>query len=804
VTGFQRWFDSTPGSRVDPEILRLSQEKKLYVSTKQVPSCLAVRKPGSFSIKKNLDDLLDLGFPISISTAEGWLALDGPSHSEGKHLSASQVSSLHDYMSSIKIDNERTHPSAVEAENPLYRPFSPSSEGSEDSADALNEGASSGGSSDFSFDNPFQTRKPIFRLDYQDVWKNHAAKVYALRTGKTGPEVYVFEADVIRLSDPIHPRLMGPAWTGGGRRGIPFYDIASTDVKQYIVLNRTHWGKYLSESAADETLNECHFARRLIKRLKSFLAGRHDPAWTKQERVKTYGEGYKLHDTRSRSTRLLQLLMTVDGVFEQRYLACPNEAWNWKKFDRFIVVVLDALLGDEFYDGEIQDKEALGLQTAYARLKGLRQQFKQAAGLETVNELLETLDASSAEDVLYRALKPAWGEYLRTTDGQDRLRIQTVLSQTRGAGTPPPLVLLQVKRDFLVTVSEKPAPLEREERLLIRATLEQIMLSIPDEAFTGLRTKAGVKATTSACYEKTRQEGGTAQAVQDIVYEGTLGRLCKIVDLETGAHVEDKYLDECTPGEYIFWVCLEEVLATAPEELKKTYLLVVNEPGKGRSVTKGHACLKIVLDVVNGICSWPLQKGVPSSRSGMGKESHGWNLFKSFFQDMKEIVFREKEISREFIDESSWYTTKTYQDVWVLSTDFKTATDFMHHEVARETGGAWMQKCGIPALLRGIVMATCYSERDVYFTATGLLADAGVATDEENVRKIRLVRGVLMGDPLTKPVLHLVNMAVRELSQGVEHNSWLIEACTNAGDIVPVFAHPSERIFFPPPRRMTA
>jgi hypothetical protein len=616
--------------------------------------------------------------------------------------------------------------------------------------------------------------------------------------------MYVFEADVVRLSDPIHPRLLGPGWTGSRRRGVPFYDIASADVRKHVICSHTFWGKYLSECAADERLEECRFSRIVLRKINFFLEGKANPLWSSEFRDAVYGVEYTPRDGRSRAVRLLQVLMTIDGIFQQRYLAFPNEAWNWKKFDRFIVVALNVMLDDEFLDGELK-ADCLQFESSYGRLKSLRQAFKQAAGRETVQQLLEELDISSAEDPLYLMLRPAWQEYERMENGQDALRVQSILSQTRGAGTPPPLVLLQTKEKFLRVVSEAPDPLTTSEKVLIAGTMDKILHTIPDDAFTGLRTKAGIRASTSACYEKTRQDGGTAQAVQDIVYEGSLGRFCYIRDLETGRVTETKSLGDCTPGEYIFWVCLEEVLAMDPEALAKVYALVVNEPGKGRTVTKGAACLKIVLDVINGICSWPLQKGVPSSRSGMGKESHGWNLFKSFFsKPASELVFKEKEILREYIDEKSWYMTTTYHDVWGLSTDFQTATDYMHHQVARIVGKKWMTKCGIPPLLQGIVIATCYSERTVEFAATGPISKWGDPTDKENIRKIRLKRGVLMGDPLTKPVLHLINISVRELSTGVMEKSWLSTFCGNASEISEVFSRASGPEFLPAVVRSSA
>jgi hypothetical protein len=292
-------------------------------------------------------------------------------------------------------------------------------------------------------------------------------------------------------------------------------------------------------------------------------------------------------------------------------------------------------------------------------------------------------------------------------------------------------------------------------------TVRQVIAEIPDEAFTGLTTKVGIRISTNACYENSRAEGGTAQAINDIVYEARSGRKCKILDLETGKVAEHKALEDCTVGEYIFWRCLEESMTQFPSELRKAEIVGAQEPGKTRVVTKSTVVTKIVLDVVHSVCSWPLTK-VDSSESGMMKDNHGWNFFKKFFQH-KDILFDE-ESKREVVDEMGViHILAKYKDLFVCSTDFSTATDFMQHDIARIIGNLWMTKCGIPAFLRGFVNAICFQPRKLSFRALGPLGKYGKIIDKENsINEITMVRGVMMGDPLTKVLLHLFNIVIRK------------------------------------------
>jgi hypothetical protein len=428
--------------------------------------------------------------------------------------------------------------------------------------------------------------------------------------------------------------------------------------------------------------------------------------------------------------------------------------------------LISAFLTDEFHDG-VLGKYAESTVTYYAMIKSLRKEFKENANRRIPLELWEP------QGFFPEVMHETFMYHSQIQDPFTELQVRGVLSQTRGCGTPPPIVALQSKIKFINTVVETPTPLTKTERALIRGSVRSVIAQIPDDAFTGLATKAGVKAASSSCYEKTRSEGGTVQAIHDIVWEGSLGRACRTLDLATGEVLEEKTIQNTTVGEYIFWRSLEEVLATPLDELRKVFVVMAQEPGKTRSVTKGHASLKVVLDVVNAICSWPLAKGLISSNSGMGKEAHAWNFVKTCFSEFSDLVFREKSVTTEQVDGRERRVTRTYHEVFALSTDYETATDFMLHKVAEIISGEWMSKYGIPPLLQGLVKQICYRPREIKFYASKCLEQIGTPSTKDGVRKVKLVRGVLMGDPLTKVVLHLLNAGVRELAEKINNVDFL-------------------------------
>jgi len=422
---------------------------------------------------------------------------------------------------------------------------------------------------------------------------------------------------------------------------------------------------------------------------------------------------------------------------------------------------ISLLLGDEFLDGELP-LEAVNVRTSYATLKWSRKWFKQ----QSHRDMLEHETKPPPEGKEWSRLLWRTWKVLQGASGYERLLIVGILSQTRGCGTPPPLVVLQSKRKFIQTVSLEPPPESATVRTLRRLAVEEVFKDLPTVATTGLATKSRVTVSSAACWEKTRKQGGTTEQIKELICDRDPMDMIPVRDLDTGSVTSWRYASEFdTVGELIFWVSLDRVLHTPPVELRKAFLTVVKEPGKARSVTKARACLKIVLDLVSKLCSEPFIKGIRSSQSGMSASNHGWNFFNSFSNEIERaetfsLMTREETSFEGYVER-----TDTFEDLFVSSTDYKEATDSLRHDVAADLGVPLMTVCGIPKVLQGIVIETCYKTRQIYFKATGLLADLGDPTDVQDIHVITLRQGVLMGDPLTKPVLHLVNVCDRLLQK---------------------------------------
>jgi len=720
-----------------------------YLSTKQVPSCLILRTAGSASVRRNREDLLRSGFTLredfgksgeesrDLTVRRLTTGLLSPIGSLAEVLSeASQVADIMHQSDDMMIDSDAETSGSETGDIPSV----------------IEESAHS---------KLIRFRKTSrYRIKYDDPWKIHAGYRLGEIRGES-PDLVVWSGDVIRLQDPLPPRLLGPSWDVSSKSKVRFEDIRNHLCKTHVIYEHTHWGKYLRRLCNEPGGHYLTWARKLRYRLNRFLSGSTDPEMSKGLVERLY-EDTKC-DVRARSLRLIELLKTVDGIFLQRYLCYPEEVWTWDRFDLFTLGNIASLLGDEFLDG-VMTEEAITISTAYSQLKAGRKWFKGHALRGTLEQALQNMDEVP---LLCRQFVNVWRRANCST-GPRRTYLLGILSQTRGAGTPPPLVLLQSKVKFLSTIGRSPPPESATERSIRMAALEEVLSDLPQEAFTGLATKARVTVSTSSSWEKTRREGGTIEAAREILASLPIGEQVPIRDLDTGRI--DTYRsvgDFDSTGEVIFWLSLDHVLRSPPGRLKYAFLTMVKEPGKARTVTKARACLKIVLDLVHKLCSAPLEKGIRSSASGMGKSNHGWNLFCRLMSDeVRDMVFsldnREENPYEGYVER-----TDTFKNLYISSTDYEEATDQLTHRVASDLGGAWMRKCGIPRLLRAIVEQTCFRPREVFFTAKGVLKTIGIPRPDlgPEIRGMTMINGVLMGDPLTKVVLHLTNVVARRAGE---------------------------------------
>lgn len=574
------------------------------------------------------------------------------------------------------------------------------------------------------------------------------------------------------------------------------YPINETDLEKfqvgfkfetdYILQNRLY--KYYPPKKGEFY----YFAKNLWSRICAFICGHQDPLFKKQ-RNKNFDSGMTnvLNERqkvspnhKKRIERFLEILTTIDGIFTQRYISIREEHWDWVKYDLFVLYHIDILLGDEFLD-DCLSKKALSVYTRFKQLKQIRKHFKMLAHREKLSEWTTYLQEIDPRNEFRNAYwLGAWEHFARKAEAirekglkdninglTEYVELISYLSQTRCCGTPPPICKLQARIKYLETITKPVEPYESHHIDFLNSVVHKYLQGLPKWYFTGLATKARLNITNSACLEVTRVNGGTEACIADIITENSQGCKAFLRDLDTGKIQDPEPLtieNEHGIGTYIFFLCLDIVLKTSRTELQKLEICIVNEPAKNRVVTKGPAALKIVLDVVSKICAYPLSR-IPSSSSGMSKGSHGWEFWKGFFTTNEDMIFDvDKKSSPIQIGTSGKVKLeKVYKDVFAYCTDFIEATDSFEFDICRVLITNWMNSCGIPRLLKGIVLSICVQPRTILFLDKGNFYSGEttfIPHRGKNYKSVKSTKGIPMGDPMTKVAQHLSNIIAREIS----------------------------------------
>lgn len=592
------------------------------------------------------------------------------------------------------------------------------------------------------------------------------------------PEIRFASGDDYRLSDPLpmrHLRKVGYT----GKNSLTFVDFREPSMMMDYLMKFTHWGSYIDELLRERSTN-FSFAVALKKRIKFLLEGRHDPEWRSDLRVALYGKEYQKRSSKSRASRFLQMLRTVDGIFVQDFLANPEICWNWKRYDQFLLSTIWALIGDEFLDGNIEGELSL-LKTQYARLKSMRKAFKARAHSYQRNQPIDD------------ELVPAWlryrleglneairGSHCKDIDMQ---RVQ-ILTQSRGCGTPPLIMHGQSQRKMLLTVSEPPSKMPRIKRMLLERAVRDMVEKIRPEHLTGMDTVATVKITANAAFHRAQKEGGGIAAVQEMIIQARNGVPVRRIDLYTGQLLDEIPFQKENAGEYIFYACLRACLEEEDlQSLTIGEILDVSEPSKVRVVNKSKQHLKIVQDVFSKMLSKMMLKAYPSAAAGLGKANQGWQFFRSLFRDeeSREILFQDAvEPVKIYRSENQFEVTHVWKEVYLGMTDFECATDAELHEVARIIMKPLLIKAGFPPLIIGLLLETTLASRILLFKPKGAVKDLGeVYPKEPEFNFIRTHRGIFMGDPTAKPILTMTNEVIRYLERQILNQDWLKEIFPN-------------------------
>jgi len=483
------------------------------------------------------------------------------------------------------------------------------------------------------------------------------------------------------------------------------------------VLRRgTYWYRYLAKK---RKFKESAFQRKMTR----LLAGCSSPDGPENWGV------LKNSPVNSGSVqRLRSLLATVDGLLMQVCLAFPGsqEFQSWKRLDQLQCGVIANLLDDYFKD---QDPTRV---LTFEKVKNVRKDIKKFGFNPSTNmtsvEVPRELSALRVALALIRGKTPL-----------SHLQVM-IMSQTRASGVPPRAVYdrtLAKTKAILMTPSSKElyeliaGPLTRATDHFYSDLLTRIGGSEQrDTFFKGMVEAAKVSLSDSGEFFTSQEVGGKLEASRRVLLSNP--NIWEI-DLHTGLNTgRILTAQNAKIGERLFhWACgtFQDRRNVYNRNCMSCRISLVAELGKYRTITVSTLQHAVLLHPFSHM-GLKMLEGIPSSASGIGAANHAWNFFKrlSHKNPSASFIFNEKDIQTS-----------------VLSTDWESATDYCDPYIAGAMINRLMNLLGIPKWYRETVLFA-------------LTAPRQVETLDRNGCPIEVFytsRGVLMGDPVTKVVLHL-------------------------------------------------
>jgi hypothetical protein len=434
--------------------------------------------------------------------------------------------------------------------------------------------------------------------------------------------------------------------------------------------------------------------------------------------------------------RLRSLLATVDGLLMQANLAFPGhpDIQDWKRMDQIQRGLIANLMEDYFR--EVRPDRI----TMFEKIKQVRKDIKKE-GFNPISDLskVRVPRELSAMRILC--------SYVRGKTPLSHYQVM-ILSQTRASGVPPrslydktlaktkAILTTPANKDLYNEISE---PLQMAVDHFYRDLLIRLGSDVTRNAFfEGVAKTSKISLSDSGEFFTTTNDGGKLEAARIVLQ--TNPEIPEI-DLHTGEET-GIILDANSPiGERLFhWACgtFRDRKTVYQRNCMSCRISLVAELGKYRTITVSTLQHALLLHPFSHM-GLTVIGAMPSSQSGIGAANHAWNFFKRL---------SHKNPSASFIFDEKIQTS-------VFSTDWSQATDYCDPAVAGAQLNRLCSLLGVPKWYRETILFA-------------LTAPRQVETLDRNQAPIEVFytkRGVLMGDPVTKVVLHLHHLIGKKMAE---------------------------------------
>jgi len=420
------------------------------------------------------------------------------------------------------------------------------------------------------------------------------------------------------------------------------------------------------------------------------------------------------------------MLATVDGVLMQATLAFPGtpEIQSWKYLDRLQASLIANLLSDYFRD---LDPKRI---TTFEKVKIVRKDIKMH-GFNPISDLSKVdipreLSNLRVLCALVRGKTPL-----------SHYQVM-ILSQTRASGVPPRIVYDRTLAKTKAILTE-PSSRETLDRVLqplqvaVDHFYSDLLVQVGDDFarkcfFEAVVGESKISLSDSGEFFTTTDCGGKLEAARRILISHPE---IPEISLETGDYTGRILTVNDSQGERLFhWACgtFKDRTKVYDKNCMSCRISLVAELGKYRTITVSTLQHALLLHPFSHM-GLKILEAVPSSQSGIGAANHAWNFFKRLSHKNPSASF----VFRDDIETS------------VFSTDWSVATDHTDPLIAGAMLNRFCYRLGVPQWYRETML----------FALTGPRQIETMDRNGVPIEKFYSSRGVLMGDPVTKIVLHL-------------------------------------------------
>nr|QTE76053.1 RNA-dependent RNA polymerase [Neofusicoccum parvum narnavirus 3] len=534
----------------------------------------------------------------------------------------------------------------------------------------------------------------------------------SLRKGTPVPKIEVCWNNLNIWEDKI-PRSLS-----GLKKSIHFDSMPSIWHANKVLYEGTYWFRRLMRIDSGRSNLNGKAILRLLAGLKGFSGP--EEVW-QLVKLKIDPQGVN---------KLRNILATVDGLVMQLILSFPmwEELLSWERTDQIINCLICQLLPDYFREVIPENP------SSFEKIKRLRKAIKEQ-GFNPVG------DISSIDIPREMSFFKVITDFMSDRKTPISMYRVMVMSQTRASGVPPRSVYLKALQKIKLTLTE-PVDRSRYERVkgYVAEGIDQIhqemVESIGSESQSELFwarviDRAKISLSDSGEFFTNSNSGGKLEAARKI--------LCKEdkiaeINLHTGQETGRILTPDDQVGIRLFhWACnvFRDRKTIYDRNVMSVRISLVAELGKYRAITVSHLAHAILLHVLSHVLLEYIA-AVPSSRSGVGAANHAWNFFKRL---------SHKNPAGNFIFD---------KDNYVFSTDWEEATDWLDHLISQLIVNRLCHNVGIPNWYRQTAVFALCAPRQVE------------EMDEDNLlSKYFTTRGELMGDPVTKVILHMCHLVAR-------------------------------------------